>query len=476
MAPPNRRDRLHSYQFLLQRMVSAFVTRDTDPIRSPFRRGGTTMFVGAMALIVIMAGAGVYGLLRPGGSKSWRVEGGMVVEKDTGAVFVYRDSILYPMANFTSARLVADAGKPPQAVSARSLAGVPRGRMLGILGLPDSLPAKKDMVRGSWSLCSTPMTGGDVTTGTRTTLLVGQEPASGTGLTDRGMLAQNAETRAVYLVWQGRRYALAGGVLEALALTQRPRQVVDDVWLETLPRGPDIAAPLIDGAGSPSQAVADALVGQVLRVRSQAGTEEFYLVLRRSLRPVTPLLAAVTVGSSGARAAYPGGTPGFVDVSPGDVANAPRETARNASGGSPDGLSVPARLPDLVAPRSDAGVCAIFGGRGEPLRFRVDVGGLPTGRAGGSTPPTGSRWVDDVVVPPGRAVLVEASTSADADSGVLSLVTDDGVRYGIPGVDAVQLLGYGSSELVTMPSALVDRVPSGPALDPARAARPTPLP
>ncbi|MGF1648549.1 MAG: type VII secretion protein EccB [Kineosporiaceae bacterium] len=468
MAPPNRRDRLQAYQFLLQRMVSAFVTRDTDPIRSPFRRGGITMFVGVMIMIVVMAGAGVYGLLRPGGSTSWRQDGALIVDRGTGAVFVYRDATLHPMANFASARLLASTGSPVRTVAAASLTGTPRGRTLGIPGAPDTLPASRDMLRGPWTLCSEPTTEGDTVSGARTVLMVGTGPGTGTDPAERGLLTTGAETGAMSLVWQGRRHALGPGVLEALALTQRPRHVVDEAWLEALPRGEDIVTPAVDDLGDPSEAVPGTAVGQVLRVRSEASTEEFYLVLGDRLRPVTPLLAAVLVGSPSTREAYPDGRPDYVDVGPGEVADVPRETVDER----PDDLAAPVRLPALVEADEAAASCAVFAGPGDPPALLTGVAEVPTGRPVEATGDDTARLVDEVVVPPGQAVLVEAPTAPGVDAGALSLVTDSGLRYGIPGVEAVQLLGYGQGELVTMPSALVDRIPAGPSLDPERAAEP----
>ena len=35
---PSRQDQLHSYQFMVQRVVAALVMRETDPAQSPFRR------------------------------------------------------------------------------------------------------------------------------------------------------------------------------------------------------------------------------------------------------------------------------------------------------------------------------------------------------------------------------------------------------------------------------------------------------
>ncbi len=469
MPQTNRRDRLHSYQFMVQRMVSAFVTYDTDPIRSPFRKGGTAVFVGTMLAVVIMAGWGVYGLLRPGGSTSWRVDDTLVMEKESGATFVYRNEVLYPTANFASARLLAEPGSRVRAVAAASLAGTPRGDVIGIPGAPQSLPRSAALLTGPWSLCSRPVVEDGAVTATRSVLLVGQVPPSGEALEGAAVVVRTGDDRTTALVWRGRRHVIDPAAVDALALG-RQDAVVAESWLDALPRGADIAPVRVDDVGAPSSALDGARVGQVVRVRSMVRTEDFYLVRSDDLLPLSPLQAAVAVGAASTVPAYQGATPGYVDRGPGEVAAAPRgEPAPLA----PETLAPPEALPDLQQGDSFLATCAVFDGDLGPPSFVTAVPDLPAGRE--ATGVADEPAVDEVHVPPGRAVLVEAPTSAEFGAGAIALVTDTGRRYGIPDVETVQRLGYGSEDLVVMPSALVDRVPAGPVLDVARAAQPSGL-
>lgn len=462
---PNRRDQLQSYQFLLQRVVSAFVTRETDPVRSPFRRAGGATFIGLMVLIVGMAGAGVYGLIRPGGSTRWKVDGAMVVEKETGAVYLYSGEQLYPIVNYASARLLAKPNTTPVSASRNSLAGTSRGPALGIPGAPDSLPAPERMLRGAWTLCSRPALDAVGAPVVRTVLIVGGTVPGGAPLTSRALIVRGSETGASYLLWQDRRHLLGPGVIDALALTQRSRTQVGDAWLDAIPRGVDVVVPPVSGVGAPSTAYRGGRVGQVLRVRSGASTEEFYLVEATTLRPVTPLEAALLVGSSRIAAAYPDGPPAYVDTTPAALGGVPRRAVARPG----EDVAAPARLPSLADQPGAAAVCATFAGASDRPRLTADAGPVPTGTStAGRT--GGSRVADEILVEPGRAALVEGLTSPTASAGALALVTDAGLRYGIPDPRIVALLGYGESELVRLPAALVARVPVGPALDPARAA------
>ena len=74
-----------------------------------------------------------------------------------------------------------------------------------------------------------------------------------------------------------------------------------------------------------------------------------------------------------------------------------------------------------------------------------------------------------VVIAPGRGVLVRSATAPD---GALGLVTDLGVRYPVPSAEALGMLGFAEVAPVPRPAAVVGLLLTGPALDPAAAARP----
>jgi hypothetical protein len=62
--------------------------------------------------------------------------------------------------------------------------------------------------------------------------------------------------------------------------------------------------------------------------------------------------------------------------------------------------------------------------------------------------------------------------SATATAGAYSLVTDLGMRYPVPSDQALLALGFPPPRAVDMPSALVNRIPPGPTLDPDAARLP----
>src|SRR2546425_3429764 len=108
----SRRDQLQSYQFLTQRVLSALVMRETDPAQSPLRRGVGAVFVGVMLAVMAGAGFGIYGLVTKVGSTNWKTEGAVVVEKESGATYVYLGGKLHPPLNYASPLLAAGQTTP----------------------------------------------------------------------------------------------------------------------------------------------------------------------------------------------------------------------------------------------------------------------------------------------------------------------------------------------------------------------------
>src|SRR5690348_713408 len=141
--------------------------RETDPAQSPLRRGVGAAFAGAMITIILAAGFAVFGLITKTGSGKWQVEGAVVVEKESGAAFLYHQGVLNPMANYASAVLASSQAPPPVFRESRnSLSGVPRGVLRGIPNAPNSLPDPGKLIGAPWTMCAVP---GTDTTGRATT-------------------------------------------------------------------------------------------------------------------------------------------------------------------------------------------------------------------------------------------------------------------------------------------------------------------
>lgn len=449
----SRQDQLHSYQFSVQRVVAALVLREPDPAQSPGRRLGGVVLAGLLLAALSLAGVAVFGVISPGGGgDSWRNPGTVIVERESGARFVYLDGALYPVLNYASARLLAGEPAHTTTVAASRLAGVPRGAPLGIPGAPDSLPANGSLLTTGWSVCSARLAGS-----TRSVLFVGTGPAGGRALGEQALLTQTPDG-TLYLVWHGSalRVPQPQLVRSAFSWGGEPAVPVAPALIDALPGGPDLAPPVIPGAGAPATALPGLRVGTILVAQTQGGAREYGVVLVTGLAPISQVQADLLLSD-------PAGAGSARQISQAQFAQAPV-----AALGTGDGL--PPTTPALAHPVGGAAVCAAVPD-GAPATLTVDAA-VPAAAPASVTGATAAPVADRVVVPPGRGALVAAVASDTAPSGALCLVTDLGRRFPLPSAEVAQLLGYTATAAVRIPAALVAMLPEGPVLDPAAARQP----
>jgi type VII secretion protein EccB len=426
----------------MRRVVSAVAAHESNPARPPGRRAGVTLLAGALVAALGLAGFAVWGLLQPGGSTRWRSGQAVIVEKESGAKFVYLDGVLHPVANYASALLILGSAKPATiSVARRSLAGVARGAPLGIPGAPDALPRRRDLIGGPWSVCGV---------GARSVVLAGSAPRGGTALRSDALLVSTPDG-AVHLLWNGRRARVREpSTVLGMLVWGAPRPVAAAL-VNALPVAADIARVPVAGRGQPFPPLAGARIGQVFLVDGR----QHAVALAGGLAPVTPFQAALLIGDPATvqRVGQTAPTP----LSPGQYAALPR----TAFPGSWDGL--PTEVPRLVAPVPGGAVCAGASGG-------LIVGSAPPRAAAFAAPAAG--LADGVSLPPGRGAIVRSRPAPDAPDGVLYLVTDLGVRHHLPSPDVLAVLGYAGVKPVAVPAEIVALLPAGPGLYPQAARAP----
>jgi type VII secretion protein EccB len=464
----SRRDQLQSYQFLIQRVISAFVMRETDPAQSPLRRGIGAVFAGIMATVLVAAGFGVYGLLTKVGGTDWKSDGAVVVERETGATFVYLGGKLNPTINYASAVLVSGKGVASvYRVAHKSLADVPRGPTVGIVGAPNSLPAADQAVGLPWTVCSTAGTdsaGGAIAT---VTLVAGAQPAGARGAgAGQGLLVQDSRTNGIYLVANVYKHQIRndpGVVIRALFGEGAHGAIVGTSWINALPGGPDIGPIQVDGRNTASKNVPGRKVGDVLKAQTGSGPQ-YYLVLDDGLAPITELQRLILDAQNPQE-------PATVSVADASAAKRSLKIVEATGDSAP-----PAAPPKLdVQPTAAADpVCATT--TDATSAPRISVGGTVNGLADGvqtiGRTGDGTSLADKVTVPAGHVAVIRIMASAGAKTGAYAIVTDSGIRYSVPSITVLATLGYPAQKAVDVPGALVNRIPAGPVLDPDAARQP----
>jgi type VII secretion protein EccB len=459
----SRTDQLQSYQFLTQRVIAALVMRETDPRQSPLRRGIGAVFAGLMIAVMIGAGFGVYGLLTKVGGSDWKTSGAVIIEKETGASFVYLSGVLYPTLNYTSA-LLASGQPSPQVfrVATNALATVPRGTTVGIAGAPDSLPAADHQVGLPWTVCVVPGLDSSGHPTTSVALAASVAPIGGHQLGDDALLVKDSRNGTTYLVWHGRRHRItsAATVTPALFGAVSP-QPVGNAWLNSLAPGVDIGPIGVSDLGNPSHTIAGRVNGEVLVTQTGSGPQ-YYVVQDDGLTAITALQETIVT----AVRSY---VPVTVDLS--QVGHMPRSARQNPTGPAAE---LPDRVPDLAEVTSTDTICAVTHSvqTEQSVVLGATVAGLahalPTVRASDDGVPL----VDGVLIPAGHVEVVRVLGSPSDQTPNYAVITDTGIRYPVSSAQVLPLLGYSAQQAVEVPAELVNRIPSGPTLDPAAAMTP----
>jgi type VII secretion protein EccB len=448
----SRQDQLHSYQFMVQRVVAALVMRETDPAQSPFRRAAGATLAGVLIAAIALGGVMVYGIFVDSGATDWRDEQAVIVERESGAQYVFYQDKLHPVDNYASALLaVGTAQTRTVLVSRKSIAGVPRGVPLGIPDAPDSLPPTGQLSGQPWTVCSlVPDNHGHP----RSAVFVGGSVRGGSVLGERALLAEHFDG-TLYVVWRNHRYRMPDRDLALAALTWPERGVrVAPALLNALPAGEDLAPMVIPGQGEPSDKVDDATVGQVFVVQSQGGGRQYAVATHAGLAVVTEVQANLLLTQS--RLDKP------KSMTQGDFASAPKAPSKVPKGDT----APPSSIPDL-AEAADGAICGrVPDDRGvAELRVGAVLSSMDALRPARSTS-AGKGIADYVIVEPGRGAVVEAVSAPAATGGAISIVTDLGQRHPVSGRDVLAMLGYRDVRPVRMPANVVALLPTGGALDP----------
>jgi type VII secretion protein EccB len=467
----SRRDQVQAYFFIVGRLAAAVTHGKPDVLHAPTKRITTGIVFGLLLSALMSAIFGIYGLFVPGNDTSWRQAGAIVMDKTTGARYVYLDGQLRPVLNYSSARLAAgQQGGAMLSVSASSLSGTPVGQPIGIVGAPDALPDPAHLYSGPWTVCVQPADPGAASAGPVVTLLFGQKP--GDRLSDARALLVSTPDGSIYLIWQGKRLRVADPtVLTSLGYGGAHAVPVTPAWLNPISQGPDLAVPGIAGIGQPGPSLGgkSSLVGQVYEMRNTViGTDQLYLVRADGITPLSRTVAALLLAAPATQLAYPGAVTEPIPIGAAALTGVP------VSPGADLGSGLPPAPPELATPTPDLVPCMVFTPAGSAVPAPV-AELLPAAGVRAQSAPSGRHQAgtsaDRVAIPAGSGVLARSLSAPGAAPGTAYLITEGGTRYPLAGADVITGLGYTEASAVPVPAALLDLLPTGPLLstDGARA-------
>ncbi|MHA6801300.1 type VII secretion protein EccB [Bounagaea algeriensis] len=492
---PTTKSQVQAYRFVLRRMESALVRKDAVMLHDPMGSHKRATVVGAIVACVGMIGFLVWGLF--GGKGSVPEPGNVVIAKESGSVFVVTsderaDKRLIPMLNMTSAKLLvmaqggAQGGGPidPTTVKEAALSEIPRGSLTGMVNAPQYLPEGGDQAAPTWAICDEGQVRDTLddsqvegATDVRTTVVGGQQDHGTELRPDQALYVQDQSSGDRYLV-----YRVADGVpgqphtRTVKALVDEDDSAVMDMYglngttprtistnmLNAITEVSELSVPQLPTGGI-DYMTGQYAAGDVVRRSVPGNPDEFFLLLPSGKQEISQGAAAAVHAAKYSSEELPNAT--------GEITEAPE-----ASDGDKLGAldSFPTQVPSPVSfQESDTSCLSSKNDRGDQdVTVTLNKGPISDSpvklaQADGSGPN-----VDRFHLPTGKAAVVRGtSNEADADSGPIFLITDQGVQYGIKDVATARGLGVigSAADIEPGPSWLMRSLPQGDFLDPAQA-------
>jgi len=428
-----KRDLVEAHAYNRRRLVTAFLSgapggREVEPTRP-----GKAVIAGAVLAVLVMVGAAVVGLFRPGLKDDWD-QNKLIISKDTAARYVVLgDGELHPVLNSASARLLLPEGAfEVLLVPSSNLADKEIGETVGIAGAPDTLPAAGSLVQSGWTSC--------IDAEQQTLLRVSATPdVTPVGEVSAQVVTVNDQT---WVLWGTGRYLVPAeqrtAVLRPLGLDGVEPLVVPGTWLDLFPELDPLVPLSVPGDGEvyAGAGARGESVGTVIEVGGGAAVQRFVLT-REGLAQLSDVAWQLRQAAS----AQPP-----VQATQAELADVP-------TAGVPYPTSWPAAVP---TPFEGASVCALLtAGSDEAPRVELATPGEDAGPDGGAA----------VRVDRGRGAVVRGVTGSSTE-GTVYLVDPTGTRFALdPGTDEVMgRLGYGAVTPALVPQPWVEALGDGPAL------------
>lgn len=499
---PTTKSQVQAYKFVLRRMESALVRRDAVMLHEPMRAHSRATLVGVIVSAVLCIGFVLASALAPAG----HVDDKGIVISNTGAIFVVGQNPkrLIPVPNITSARLLemsspggGDSAAPPAQVDDSALRSLPHDVMYGMPNAPTLLPDPSNQVDANWAVCdqaqandlSDPVAALKKAT-VDTTVLAGV-PQVGTPVDAKKTMLVTTDNSTFYLVYtaaspnglgsnsvvRAKIDPQGAGNTDTFQLRDLAKvRKISVGLLNAIPEVKEMRAPVVPGTvgNPPSGFQLDNLtVGQVFA--TTITTTNYYVVLPKGIQQVPLVVAKMLRIANGHGASIPKVQPqeinninqALLDADKIDLSTYPADDVDAPIGFGDDKVS-------CLTWQYDKSTRKVH------TAFTVAQDTVPTPSGGVNThlvsaDGPGDR-LDYFYMPGGKAAVIRSVTSPESIAedgtitGPLYLVSDTGVKFGLPSAAVAQGLGLGQNYLPA-PEAIMKLLPTGANLDPQQATR-----
>jgi type VII secretion protein EccB len=495
-------------------MQSALVRKDAVMLHDPMRTHSRATIVGVCLAALGLLGFLIWGILSP--KPTVPSKDGIVIGKPSGQVYVLLTQPtkrLIPVFNLASARLLLYAQgleddpnkqvngsggpgsggstdvKAPTVVDDNELRDqIPRDRKVGIADGPELLPSKDQRIESRWTVCDQTKREPDKTEeaqeGDVETSVIAGVKERGQELKETWSLLVQGPDGEVYLVYRAPSTAndpIARTVRAKVDMTDESVTTALDIdesqirrittgLLNSIPEKEELKSPNIPGVGeAPEDGTAppDLDIGSVFRVQPTGEAEQFWVVLRNGIQQIKR--------TTGDLIRYENSNGEDVPL------REPEEVTESTKLKDViDDSTFPRLRTEVLETRSYPVACLGWAteGSGDNMveQTSVHVGkvvpGIPNNERGQpawvnvSSPGSAGVRIDHFYMPPGRGAVIRQSTSkADFESGQIILVSDRGVKYGVPDLATAQVLGITDPRPEPAPRDILTLLPDGASLD-----------
>jgi len=505
---PTTKSQVQAYRFVLRRMQSALVRKDAVMLHDPMRTHSRATVVGVCLAALGLLGFLIWGILSP--KPKAPDKDGIVIGKPSGQVYVLiaqPDKKLVPVFNLASARLLllaqkekgseneAGGAKPvaaqtevvaPTVVDDNELRDIPKGRKVGIADGPDLLPSADQRIESTWTVCDQYILDPGLPDPAKedkveTTVIAGVSDL-GADLKANESLLVRAPDGETYLVYRTPKSAnqrndsavrakvdlKAPEVLAALDLDGvEPRNITTGM-LNAIPERSPLVSPGIPGRGTDSTIDLGnedlTKVGSVFKVERAGDVTRFYVVLKDGVQEVKETTADLI------RYYNNPGAPTIEAVNPDKMSGVPTPPTIEEDSYPEVATEV---LDPVVFPVACLGWSYSGEGNNAEEHTSVHIGkklpGIGLNQNGTaksvpiSTPSADGIRIDHFYMPPGRGAVVRQATSKeDFNRGQITLISDRGVKYGVPDKATADALGLGDQK--PAPRSIIQLLPDGASL------------
>lgn len=151
---PTTRAQVSGHRFLKRRVEHGLEFGDIRMIHDPLRTRQRAMIFGVVAVLLGLAGAGLFAWLSPQPDPG----DAPILRSQSGALYVRIDDRLHPVANLASARLIAGSPAEPVTIGESFFAAADKGAPVGIDPAPGVFAVaatEEETLAGQWSTCTT---------------------------------------------------------------------------------------------------------------------------------------------------------------------------------------------------------------------------------------------------------------------------------------------------------------------------------